>query len=189
MTKTGGAGPGFHRAIPRRNFNVRDVSYGDIQLLRFWRNSSHVRQHMGDRSLISFEEQIRWYQNIDSQVEKRLIYGVANVDVGSMHAKLADSSFEVGYMCGNKDYLGSWVNVAAALYIYDLGFIGAGKEVAHASIREENLPAMRLTEALGFTEASSSEGGLLHLQLEHDAYLSARERYAKLLFWMPGFPA
>ncbi len=168
---------------PLGGFFVRQISFDDVQLLRFWRNSEGIRQFMADRSVIAPKAQRDWYLNIDWENEHRFIYGLGSLDVGAIHAELSDLSFEVGIMCGNPALLGHWVNLVAALYIYDLAFIGFGKEVAFATIRKENLPSLRLSMALGFVEDESVAEGLLRFRLYRENYLMTRVKFRKYLCW------
>lgn len=168
------------------DFHIRPVSFGDTNLLRFWRNSSHVRPLMANRAFISHKAQRNWFLNRDSETEKRFIYGLGSVDVGSVHAELRGETFQVGIMCGDRAFLGHWVNLAAAMYIYDLGFLGYEKAFAHASIRPENSSSIRLCEALGFVETRAVEEGLSRYELERENYLLRRGRFSKFLFWPSG---
>lgn len=141
---------------------------------------------MANQSLISHEHHHNWYKSRNVDLDKRFIYGIGHVDVGSMHAELGDQSFEVGIMCGDTSFLGHWVNLAAVLYIYDLGFLGFDKKLARAAVRPENAPSLRLMKALGFMRVSISAEGLLEHELKRESYLASRAKYSKFLFWRSG---
>jgi RimJ/RimL family protein N-acetyltransferase len=123
------------------DLRFREITNDDLQLLRYWRNLSHVREGMATQNLISVEGQRRWFQTLDMKTNRHYVYGLGENDIGSANItriNLTEGNFEAGIYCGNENFLKHWVNICACLYIYDVAFDLLGLSQANAIILDNN---------------------------------------------------
>ena len=67
--------------------NFRDINLKDIELVRYWRNQTHVKNNMLDSSNISSKNHLRWYEGLDLNKEILKIYALNDVDIGVISCK------------------------------------------------------------------------------------------------------
>ena len=162
--------------------SFRSLEFSDIQLVRSWRNSDHIRLKMIDQRVISRSEQVAWFRGLSPVGVHYFIYSLGEVDVGMLSINQVDNSleFEAGIFCGDKSFLGHWINLSAAFGLYDYAFSSLGMESAFAQVLVDNSAAVRLNSFLGYQTSSISAEGVLHLRLSREDYLKKRSGSSSL---------
>jgi RimJ/RimL family protein N-acetyltransferase len=166
------------------DLRFREITYDDLQLLRYWRNSSHVREGMATRNLITVEGQRRWFETLDTKTNRHFVYGLGEHDIGSANIARIDSSggtFEAGIYCGNDSFLKHWVNICACLYIYDFAFDSLGLSHANAIILDNNSPALSLNKSIGYRQIGKCAKGIGSFALKKDEYYDRRKNIRRYL--------
>lgn len=164
--------------------SMRRIEFDDIQLLRYWRNLDHVKAFMASSNLIERGGQRIWFERLNPQVTQHFIYSSGVKDVGSVNLSKIDhesKTFEAGVYCGDKDFIGHWINVWACIQIYKYAFVELGLETSNAIILNNNSAALSLNRAIGyrFTEAQDDEIG--RYVLTQGMFLSRAERFERYL--------
>jgi RimJ/RimL family protein N-acetyltransferase len=166
------------------DLRFRNISYEDMQLLRYWRNLSHVRGGMAIQDLITIEGQRRWLETLELTTSKHFIYSLGENDIGSGNITRIDTSsgsFETGIYCGNDNFIKHWINICALLYIYDTAFYSLNLSRATAIILDNNYPALSLNKSIGFRYAGKSAEGISRYTLEKEDYFPRRTKIGSYL--------
>ena len=167
---------------------ARRLGSSDIERVRLWRNSRHVRMQMASNNIISESEQREWFAEIRGTPNEYFVYSYFGEDVGllSMKPGVQDGSFEPGIYCGEKKFLDHQVNFFAAVWLYDYAFLRCQMENAFARVLGTNLPALRLNKFLGFEESAQQTGNFVTLNLSKERYVTQRERFRRFTpRWTP----
>ena len=163
---------------------LRAITVEDIQLLRYWRNLDHVRSQMIDGDLIRKENQEKWFNDLDKNNTKYFIYSFNKKDVGNVNIKKIDykkKTFEAGIFCGDVTFLDHWINIWACIKIYDYSFNELKLQKSYATIKNENLGALRLNKSLGYIFNKKIKDNLQYLTLDKEDYLKASGKIKKYL--------
>ncbi len=166
------------------DLRFREINSDDLQLLRCWRNLSHVREGMATQNLITVEGQRRWFEALDATTNRHFIYGLGEHDIGSANIARIDASrgtFEAGIYCGNYSFLKHWVNICACLYIYDFAFDSLQLSHANAIILDNNSSALSLNKTIGYRRISKCDKGISSYALNRDDYYSRRKNIRRYL--------
>lgn len=157
---------------------MRPLVASDIEKVRVWRNSDHVRTQMIFREIISESQQIDWFRRAQLRGEEHFIYSFRGHDVGLLSLKPASSgtSFEGGIFCGEKSFLGDPLNLHAVLWLYDLAFGKREMKIATIQVLASNSTAMRLNQFIGFREISRDSRGVVTFQLDREQYVLQRAK-------------
>lgn len=132
----------------------------DIEKLLIYRNEDHVRASMFYDKLICRADHMRWYQNLDKSNNFYYIYSRCDEDVGVVNIKDVDrvkGKAEVGIFVSNQKYLGSYLNIAALLYVYGIAFNELALSELWATILPSNVRAIRMNRSLGFIPHESAD--------------------------------
>jgi hypothetical protein len=175
----------------RKNIvSFRKIDEFDIQLVRFWRNSDHVRLQMIDQEYISPEQQISWFKTLDKKGEHHFIYSYGVHDVGVVSIKTLGSPgvFEAGIFCGRTDYLGNPINIAAAMGLHDYGFHTLGNRKSKVRVLRENSSALRMNNFLGFERTNNGDEKIIELELTRDKYELSKTKLIRVIPWTSSFP-
>lgn len=167
----------------------RRVTESDIQLVRFWRNSEHVRLNMLYQDLIHPDQQVSWFKTAQINGEHHFIFSHGVHDVGMVSIKASDtpSIYEAGIFCGRADYLGSSINVAAAMGLYDYGFRLPGNNRFRARVLRTNTAALRMNESLGYERVVEHDEEVVELELTQANYEASKAKLSRFVPWVPSF--
>lgn len=166
------------------DLRFREITCDDSQLLRYWRNLSHVRECMATQNFITVEGQRRWFKALDTKVNKHFIYGLGEQDIGSANIAridLSEGTFEAGIYCGNEKFLKHWVNICACLFIYDFAFDFLSLSQANAIILDNNSSALSLNKSIGYRRISKRTDGISIFALKKDDYHDRRKTIRRYL--------
>ena len=161
-----------------KNYLVRRVSFSDIQLLRYWRNKEFVRNQMISKDLISFDNQIDWFQQL-TEKNHLFIYSNDNTDIGFMGCNIVNEKnfiFDIGIYCGNQDYLGHPFNFFSFLFIHDYAFITLNLKKSIILISKKNKSALNINKKLGY-EFFKETQEFNYYSLECQKYLDERKKF------------
>lgn len=154
-------------------FTTHHLDENSLELVRHWRNLEHVRTRMATQNLISQDEQQAWFSRINKKQAEHYIYSFGGVDIGSANISAINTengTFETGIYCGNAEYLGHWVNIAASLFIYDRAFYELGLTQSTAIILDDNRAALNLNKSLGYISCGRHSDHIEKYALSKDIY-------------------
>ena len=184
-------------AVPElRGFGVllRPIAAGDIEQLRQWRNRDDIRLQMADTSLITAEQQQRWFGALSQQ--RHACYFTACALTGAQtqpigYANLLNPSgeplttgqcLETGLYVGDDRYRGSIFSFAIAMLVLDYGFGPLAAKMVMARVKPDNQAALRFNQALGYVaQPAATPSPWLELKLTPQAYASKRAVLARVV--------
>lgn len=163
--------------------SFRRIGELDIQLVRSWRNSDHVRLQMINQDVISSDDQLAWFRTLQYSKSRHYLYSFGGMDIGVVNLKplREETDFEAGIYCGQREFLGHPINISAALGFYDFEFGQNGFRRSRAVVLPSNEPALRLNKFLGYEAKGEDTKGVLTLELTSEAFFSRRTLFQRFL--------
>ncbi|WP_100642149.1 GNAT family N-acetyltransferase [Alteromonas facilis] len=156
---------------------LRNILRDDLELLRQWRNSDHVRKFMLTDGYITQEQQQAWFEHIrraTNQLHFVIEYrghpiGSCNIKTRGQAADIFSAEhFELGLYIGDEQYAGNVIAFSPTLLMNDFCFEQLHANQLHAVVKPDNLAAMRYNEKLGYKIVNRGE--LFELVLDRQHY-------------------
>lgn len=164
--------------------SLRTVEYDDIQLLRYWRNLDHVRSRMVMTNYIERDGQRRWFEGLNVDSVRYYIFSLDMKDVGCVNLNkinVTERTFEGGIFCGDITFLNHWINVWAAIKIYNYAFFELNLDTSFATILKDNAPALKLNESLGYKFIEDINQNTGRFILTRQDYVKSSEKIQRYL--------
>lgn len=166
-----------------RNYGLvlRSLLKEDLELVRKWRNSDHVRNSMFYQGYITAEGQKRWFEKLEDDCY--LIIEIDATPLGLINVKNINwekREGESGIFFGDESYLSSYIPILAIHALIELYFNDFGFSRLYARIRKENKRAIDINMELGYQIIEEEKDGL-SLELIPKNYFSKRARIEKIL--------
>lgn len=146
--------------IETNGMQIERLQETDIELVRQWRNSSFVRQHMNYREHINPEMQLKWFRSIDNFNNFYFILRHKNLKVGLGDIKNVnwdERSGEAGVFIAKKTYLASFLPVVGALTLSELVFRIFKLERIYSQVRSDNKRAIKFNKLFGYKRVEGEE--------------------------------
>jgi len=129
------------------------ITTDDLELIRHWRNSPHVVEHMQYQNKISEEDQKRWFENLDKN--KNLYFKIvsSNVSIGIIHLKEIDwrnKTAEAGVFIGEGNSIGTITPMISILVLMKTAFKTLGLNKLFAKISKTNTKALQFNQQFGY---------------------------------------
>lgn len=157
----------------------------DIEMVRQWRNSEFVRQHMNYREHITPEMQQQWFRSIDNFNNFYFILRFRGLKAGLGDIKNVDwedRSGEAGVFIAEKKYMSSFLPVVGALSLSELVFKIFKLKRIYSQIRIDNKRAMRFNNLFGYRRVEGEEGKESQLHyLTAESFFKATRKFFLLL--------
>lgn len=171
--------------IETNGIKIERLKASDIELVRQWRNSAFVRQHMNFREHITPEMQLEWFRSIDNFNNFYFILHFKDLKVGLGDIKNVDwddSSGEAGVFIAEKNYLSSFLPVVGALTLSELVFKIFKLKRIYSQIRIDNKRAMKFNKLFGYKRVEGEEGkdSQLHY-LTGESFFKATRKFFLLM--------
>ncbi|NVK57581.1 MAG: GNAT family N-acetyltransferase [Alteromonadaceae bacterium] len=171
--------------------SLEPVSDEHQTLLREWRNSPAVREHMLSQSFISEEQQLAWYKQtrIDPK-QLHWVVGYRDKLIGSTNVKSLETGvpvtkarlLEPGLYIGEPRYQGNIVAFAPTLAMYDYCFEQLNAECFRALVKATNTAALHYNQKLGYRQVGTAQQGVLcTLELTYDDYVQSTQQIKQFL--------
>lgn len=159
----------------------RPVDKQDIEQLRVWRNRDDIRSNMLDQSIISEQQQVKWYESLSlrsdryhfSLVFREQLIGYANVS-------LSGDSGETGLFIGHEKYRGSFLALCVGVALSDFCFNELKLEEIKATVLPHNSAAIRFNEQLGYKTEEKLPDRII-MTLFYEEFLNSRKGMEPLL--------
>lgn len=162
-----------------KQFDVRLIRLhrDDLELVRTWRNSAHVRDNMVYKDYITEEMQNAWFESINNPFNYYFIIEFDSKKVGVINAKnfQKEQGFgEGGIFIGEQFYEHSFAAVYASLCLLNFVFYLLN-DINKSRIRilKYNFRAIQYNKLLGYEWVEDSEDGLNQIyELTRENYLT-----------------
>lgn len=158
---------------------TRKISLSDIELIRYWRNKRFVRNQMLTQDLISSDNQKKWFNSLDSDINHMFIYSLNDIDIGCVVCKITDPKkkvFDIGVYCGNSEYFGHPVNFLSMIFIHDFAFNVLELETSVTTIKTTNESSFNINKKLGYTHFKQFNENFDYYILNKPQYLKKKQK-------------
>jgi UDP-4-amino-4,6-dideoxy-N-acetyl-beta-L-altrosamine N-acetyltransferase len=160
---------------------LSEVTKGDIEMIRQWRNDPNVSQYMLSQNIISREQQRAWFKKIQRDPSqqhfvihyKSLPIGVANIRACYQDESLCTArAVEPGLYIANEKYRNNILAFAPTLLLNDYCFEQLGCQQLKALVKADNAAALNYNAKLGyqFEKADENQSDLVAITLNKDDY-------------------
>lgn len=170
------------REIHRYNIHLRPLLFEDIEQVRVWRNSEHVRSNMIYNRIISSKEQAIWYNGLDDKQHYYIIFKEAT-KIGLINVKNIDekmSSGEAGIFIGDLQFTESPIALNAILALMDHYFDVLDFQFLEAKVLKENTTALYMNQKLGY-QITHEDAVCQHLRVTKEWYHKATSQFRVIL--------
>ncbi len=140
--------------VSKYGIRIRRIVEQDIEKIRQWRNSEHVRQYMEYREYISKEMQKKWFDSINNFDNFYFIIEYKGEEIGVINEKNVDRSgsgtSESGLFIADPKYRNTHIPVLASLVLIEGSmYMLFGKE-SYIHILRDNHEAIAYNTAMGY---------------------------------------
>ena len=151
---------------------LQKISLSDLELIRKWRNSDSVKQHMVFQDHITSEMQLNWFHKIDNPnnyyfliIKDGTAIGLANIKDINYESKTGESGI---FLC-DSEHQGSFTGALATFVLLDFAFDTLNLQILKQSILSTNKNAISFNKKLG-VEIVETKNGILTTKLEMNSY-------------------
>lgn len=140
--------------IEFENLKLQLISAVDLEMIRGWRNTSHVAEFMEYQEEITEEAQLTWFQSIQNQEHLYFKILVNEAPIGLLNLKNIDwknKNAEAGVFVGRDDFRGTITPILSIFVLMKTVFDYFGFEHLQAKISNRNEQAIRFNKELGYT--------------------------------------
>lgn len=154
----------------------------DIELVRYWRNQSFIRETMQFNSIITKEMQLEWFKRINNAFNYYFLIIVNNEKIGLINCKdsnINSRTAEGGIFIWNKNYWGTHYPVLASLTTLQCVFeVFESGNNSIITILKNNKPALIYNKLLGY-EIYAEDEKTYKLQLTKEKYFLKTIKYKR----------
>jgi hypothetical protein len=155
----------------------------DLELVRYWRNQSFIRDIMQFREYITPEMQRNWFQKINNKFNYYMIIHHGNNKVGMINCKdteMGQKIAEGGIFIWDKNYWSTPIPVFAALTVLECVFeVFRSGEASVATISPKNEKALSFNKLLGYRYHETAPNGFHRLILTKEDYFHTTVKLKK----------
>ncbi|MES2515235.1 MAG: GNAT family N-acetyltransferase [Bacteroidota bacterium] len=153
------------------------VTEKDLELLRYWRNQSYIRDTMQFKEYITPQMQLAWYKNINNKYNYYFIIEDDHKKVGLINCKDAapdNKLAEGGIFIWEKSYWGTPIPALASLTMLQAVFeVFKSGDGSIATVACDNKVALDFNKMLGYEIIGKTpDGNYYKLHLTKDKYHS-----------------
>ena len=160
---------------------LRPVEIQDLRCLRQWRNSSEIRLHMLDTSIISPHKQISWYKRIKKRLDeahwvawsKGVRVGYANIK-GSGDLRFQNEA-EFGIYVGNSKVRHGLLGYAISLMKFDIAFDYLPILKGYSWVHKDRDKVLEFDKQLGYVEAKR-ENEFIRISISKSDYNNSKAK-------------
>ena len=161
------------------NIKLENINYSDLEMLRNVRNQN--REFLINKKEISFEEQVKWFENLDGKVSTYLSICSSKTQVGFIYTKfLSDQDIlETGILVDAESHESSVSALAAIMLSYYLLYKQSYKEL-QSTVHHKNTKAIAFNKKLGF-HVCDIKGELIILSCTKESFSISNDKLLKRL--------
>jgi RimJ/RimL family protein N-acetyltransferase len=153
------------------------VTENDLELLRYWRNQSYIRDAMQFKEYITPKMQKAWFNKINNKHNYYFIIEDNHKKVGLINCKDAEPNTKLaegGIFIWEKSYWGTSIPAFASLTMLQAVFdVFQSGDESIATVACNNKVALDFNEMLGYEiKSKTADGNYYKLHLTKEKYLS-----------------
>lgn len=155
---------------------LKRLRYQDIEMVRMWRNSETVKQHMAFKDHITIEMQKKWFKSLNPNCDYYFIIYHDNYPIGLTEVKnISNGKGNLGIFIADEETLTNvpMLSYKAIFTIIDFAFDELKLTNIEASILQNNTRAIRFNESFGFKIINNQD------TVENKYYYLTKENYVE----------
>lgn len=156
-----------------------------IETVRIWRNQTQVSQFMDYQKIISKEDQLDWFKNIQNSNSEYYMIKKGNTQIGMIHLNQINNSAksaEAGLFIGNNDFNGTGITLGASILLLNHAFTTLKLEIIYAKVKNSNTNAVKYNQLLGFTEDSPFNSEFTIWKIKITTFFDNKPKLIQLLY-------
>lgn len=166
--------------IQRFGIILKALTYDDIELVRFWRNSDEIKRYALNQDYISKEQQEAWFTSLQSSADEYFIIETANQPIGLIWFNNRTDGIETGFYLYDHKKQNTLTPYKIVTLFHDYLFNSKGFTTLTCKIMHNNPRALRFNLSLGYQEKQIFEN-YTRYELSYDDYTKANAKISKLL--------
>jgi len=154
----------------------------DIETVRRWRNSWWVRLRMRRKGYIAPDDQLRWFESLDSRSDWYFMAEQQSRQFGLVHVKEIDwdeRCGEAGGFVGARELIGGPAPAMAILALMDFAFLLLGLRSLQAQYDSRLHKVSRFNARLGYRVFREDADGFVRASVTAERYLSCADSFRK----------
>ena len=156
------------------NIELQRLRKDDIEMVRNWRNSTHISQHMEYKEYITPSMQEKWFQSIDNIYNNFFIIITKGEKIGLINGSQIDwekkETLNGGIFIWNENYWATLIPLLSSILLTDISFL-IGMERTFVKIMRTNTNAIQFNKQLGYELLPDQE------ENENQQYVLTKENY------------
>jgi len=156
------------------NIELQRLRKEDIEMVRNWRNSTHISQHMEYKEYITPSMQEKWFQSIDNIHNNFFIIITKGEKIGLINGSQIDwekkETLNGGIFIWNENYWATLIPLLSSILLTDISFL-IGMERTFVKIMRTNTNAIQFNKQLGYELLNDQE------TIENQKYVLTKKNY------------
>lgn len=145
----------YEERIVTKEVSLVPIAEKDLERMRLWRNRENCNETFIDRSLITKEAQIKWYEKYKADAQDRMfmiVWEKKPVGVIALyHIDYEQGEAEFGrLLIGDFEARGKKLGIKATKALCDYAFEKLGLKKITLEVFKDNKPAKNIYEKIGF---------------------------------------
>jgi RimJ/RimL family protein N-acetyltransferase len=170
--------------VKQYGITYKRVCEGDLELLRYWRNQSFIRNTMQYREYITSNQQRKWFNKINNKYNFYFLIEYDKKKIGLINCKDAEENSNIaegGIFIWDKSYWGSSIPALASLSMLQAVFeIFQSGEASIARVAVDNVAALDFNQKLGYQIVGKTpDQSFYKLYLSKEHYLNHTKKLIK----------
>lgn len=165
--------------LERYSVELESLRSVHLEMVRLWRNQDYVRQNMQFQQELTREDQEKWFENLDQELNLYWIIRSHGYPIGLIHVKNIDEDLtegEAGIFVGEPSYLEMPQPMLAILFMMELSFLALGIKRLRAKIKSGNHRAISFNQKLGYELKPGQSQGFQYYYVGAEEFLNTTER-------------
>ncbi len=156
------------------NIELHRLREIDIEMVRGWRNSPHISQHMEYKEYITPAMQEKWFQSIENVHNNFFIIITKGEKIGLINGSQIDwekkETMNGGIFIWNEEYWDTLIPLLSSILLTDISFL-IGMERTYVKIMRNNAYAIQFNKQLGYELLDNQE------TKENQQYVLTKKNY------------
>lgn len=160
--------------VQRYGLVLETMSEQHLEMIRLWRNQDYIRFRMQFQKVLSSEDQLQWFHELNAQSNLYWVIRNADYPIGLVHIKNMDTeSGEAGIFVGEPSFLDTAQPMLAILMMMEIAFYIVGLTRLRAKIHHENHKAIRFNKDLGYELEPNQPDGFQYYSVTFEKFEAA----------------
>lgn len=161
--------------ISGKAVDIKIMEESDIEQVREWRNSDQVAEFMLSKTIISKEQQLKWFQSIQNNPEyvywiilskKGESLGVVSLNKIDNLEKTAEPGLYIGSIKDRNSFFG----MEAYFHLLNFAFEKLNLEKVYGTVLSSNNVAMKMNSSFGFEIENALKNNTVVNNVAQDVY-------------------